>query len=441
MSDQYRFTLTDGVISDIFEFEHGLWSRETPDANELWALSMVDGVQVVTRTETEIKDGRTVVETSVFRDDDGDGIYLEVSETKTIDGVAVVDAEHGGKSSDRYKGSELGDRYFAGAGHDVLEGGIGSDYLRGDDGNDRLSGGLDDDDLDGGAGNDRLAGDAGNDHLTGASGSDQLFGGEGADALFGGNGNDVLSGDAGDDVLHGDAGNDQLRGGDGNDILSGGAGNDQLRGDKGNDWLVAGAGNDRLDGGDGDDLLDAGDGAGNDSYVGGSGVDTLTFAGTGSAVVVDLGRGRASGADSGRDSLRSVENVTGSGFADTLTGSAVANVLTGGAGADTLAGGKGADLFVFDNLAVGGADVVTDFSTLQGDTLGFDGLVFTALADGVAFASGTLADAALGMELVFDTASGGLYYDADGTGQGADAQLIVTLTGVTTLAATDIVVL
>ena len=62
-------------------------------------------------------------------------------------------------------------------------------------------------------------------------------------------------------------------------------------------------------------------------------------------------------------------------------------------------------------------------------------------ARGLVHALEPLADAALGMELVFDTASGGLYYDADGTGQGADAQLIVTLTGVTTLAATDIVVL
>ena len=132
MSDQYRFTIVGDQITQIEEYEKGIWKLESIDDNEAWTLSVVDGKQVVTRTETEQKQGDggalvTVVETTILRDDNGDGIFLEVSETKTVNGVAVVDDSHGGRSRDRYEGRDGDDRYFAGNGNDVLTGGTGSD--------------------------------------------------------------------------------------------------------------------------------------------------------------------------------------------------------------------------------------------------------------------------------------------------------------------------
>jgi serralysin len=49
------------------------------------------------------------------------------------------------------------------------------------------------------------------------------------------------------------------------------------------------------------------------------------------------------------DTLRGIENVRGSAFADVLTGNSAANVLDGQGGADAMAGGAGDDIYVVDN--------------------------------------------------------------------------------------------
>ena len=80
------------------------------------------------------------------------------------------------------------------------------------------------------------------------------------------------------------------------------------------------------------------------------------------------------------DIVRSVENVTGTDFADVIAGNKEANilhggkgndelsggagddVLIGGAGKDTLTGGEGADVFVIDATPKQSSfDVITDF--------------------------------------------------------------------------------
>jgi Ca2+-binding RTX toxin-like protein len=68
-------------------------------------------------------------------------------------------------------------------------------------------------------------------------------------------GNDVLTGTSGPDTIDGLAGNDTIRGGAGNDSLLGGAGNDSLMGEEGNDTLVGGSGADTLTGGTGRDTF------------------------------------------------------------------------------------------------------------------------------------------------------------------------------------------
>jgi Ca2+-binding RTX toxin-like protein len=124
--------------------------------------------------------------------------------------------------------------------------------------------------------------------------------------------------------IFGDAANESLAGYAGNDLIDGGAGADTLLGGDGDDTLIGGLGNDKLDGG--------------------LGVDTASYASAPVSVVVELGAtyGQTASGE-GYDSLESIENVTGSAFADRLLGDRFANVLAGGDGADTLLGGGGGD--------------------------------------------------------------------------------------------------
>ncbi|WP_316975794.1 right-handed parallel beta-helix repeat-containing protein [Shumkonia mesophila] len=128
-------------------------------------------------------------------------------------------------------------------------------------------------------------------------------------------------------------------------------------GGDGADTLVGAGGTDTLYGGDGDDTLTGGTGA--DVLDGGAGLDTASYADSAEGVTVDLGSTAAqSGGDALGDTLSGIENVTGSGLADTLTGDAGDNVLTGGAGDDTLSGGAGNDTLLGgdgDDTLTGGA--------------------------------------------------------------------------------------
>ena len=98
-------------------------------------------------------------------------------------------------------------------------------------------------------------------------------------------------------------------------------------------------------------------------------------------MVVDLAAGTATGAD-GSDILGSIENVTGSGHADTLTGDSGANILDGGAGADALTGGAGADTFKI-SLLDGNVDTIGDFSATDGDRLDLTDVVSVSQGDAI----------------------------------------------------------
>jgi Ca2+-binding RTX toxin-like protein len=211
--------------------------------------------------------------------------------------------------------------------------------------------------------------------------------------------------------------------------------------------------------------------AGNDTILGGDGIDLASFFSSTSGAVVDLAAGTAQDGYGFTDQLSSVENVVGAKAAgDKLDGSAVANrmsgfggndridgregqdtllggmgadTLIGGTGADKLTGGEAADRFLWRNAAEGG-DVVTDFAGgVGGDRLvferaGFDpGLSTGALAAG-RFVAGADAHATAAFgQFLYDTGTGALRWDADGTGAG-QAQLVATLEGLPMLAASDI---
>jgi Ca2+-binding RTX toxin-like protein len=168
------------------------------------------------------------------------------------------------------------------------------------------------------------------------------------------------------DVIDGGAGQDTISGGAGDDTISGGAGNDVISGGPGDDSLLGGTGNDTLLGGDGDDTLSGGDGA--NRIEGGAGSNTVSFkhrADIPGGLRVDLGTMTMSARVAPAtviDRFFDVSSVEGSSRNDVIIGNQHANRLDGGMGDDTLTGGFGADVFLFDNTADIGWDVITDFS-------------------------------------------------------------------------------
>ena len=237
----------------------------------------------------------------------------------------------------------------------------------------------------------RVFGHGGNDRICTLR-SAYVSGGPGHDSISTGRGSDRLEGGAGRDYLRAGPGRDRLSGGYGSsDTLVGGSGNDVLDGGHGSradDFLFGGTGADRLLGGEGADFLVGG--ADGDLLDGGSGAsDTVSFAFEGATVSVDLtepGVPLANG-----DTFHGIENVRGSGFADTIVGTPQANtiwgddgddtisagdgsdVVDGGAGMDVVDGGEGVDLLSFLEAAAGVTVDLETGTSSEGDSLiGFE---------------------------------------------------------------------
>src|SRR6185503_15967514 len=156
-------------------------------------------------------------------------------------------------------------------------------------------------------------------------------------------------------------------------------------------------------------------------------------------------------------SFSNVEKVLGSNFNDQLTGNAAAqnltgqggnDTITGGAGIDTLWGGAGNDVFVFNGMGTANADRISDWASGQ-DKVYLTQEAFTAVGAAGDFSAGdarfwAAAGATSGHDandrVVYNTSTGSLYYDADGSGSGA-AQLIATIQSGAAVAATDISVI
>lgn len=181
-----------------------------------------------------------------------------------------------------------------------------------------------------------LEGDAGSDILVGAGGGDVLSGGDGADtASYAGATSGVLVDLSGVRAGTGDAFNDTFIS---IENLLGSDHDDGLRGDLLSNTLRGGAGNDILTGGVGADAL-----------RGDVGVDTADYSNADNGVTADLGAPSNNTGDAAGDTYDSVENLTGTDFADVLRGNSESNTLDGLFGADTLAGGAGDDTYVVDD--------------------------------------------------------------------------------------------
>ena len=101
----------------------------------------------------------------------------------------------------------------------------------------------------------------------------------------------------------------------------------------GDDTIYTGSGNDKVEAGNGNDLIIGGEGAGDDSYDGGSGFDTIKYTSATDDIIVDLTKGIAgskNGSDKagiGSDTLKGIENVIGGYYDDLLIGNDADNIL------------------------------------------------------------------------------------------------------------------
>jgi len=354
---------------------------------------------------------------------------------------------------------------MGGDGDDVLTGGLGSDTLIGLGGNDILIGGTGAaNTLQGGTGDDNyfvsVIGDSvyelvneGNDRVftglsnytLGANVEGLIYQGTGSFVGTGNDGDNFIYGGEGDDVLSGGLGSDTIAGGGGSDILIGGTGAaNSMQGAAGDDtYFVSAAGDTVYElANEGTDLVvtDL------SSYVLSANVERLVFIGTGSFTGIGNELGNVIVGGAGGDVLMGLDGndqIAGYGGADMLQGGNGDDQLVGGAGNDVLTGGSGADRFVFDATpAADNIDTLTDFVSGT-DRIALDRAVFTTLGTGGlsdnAFVTGT---AALDADdrIIFDSASGALYYDSDGSG-GLAAMQIATLSGGAMVIAADFTVI
>ncbi|HEY5712574.1 MAG TPA: calcium-binding protein [Allosphingosinicella sp.] len=369
----------------------------------------------------------------------GAGVEIELITTGFIGGMVTID----------FTGNEFANQIWGNGAGNSLNGGGGNDALFGFGGNDILVGGTGADLLAGGTGNDSMFVDDAGDIILEAAG-------EGFDVVAAGvtyalgTGAEVellttgfIAGTAAIDFTGNEFAN-QIWGNDGVNILNGGGGNDALFGFGGNDTLNGGAGDDTMFVDNVGDIIVEAAGQGNDTVA--AGVDYTLSAGAeielittgfiGGTAPINFGGNELANQIWGNDGANS---INGGGGNDALFGFGGNDTLNGGTGSDALFGGNGADTFAFTTaLGAANVDLIADFVSGT-DKIALDDAIFTGLGLGAlnanAFVNGSTAQDA-DDRILYDAATGNLFFDADGNGAGA-AVLFATLQGHPVLAASD----
>ncbi len=242
--------------------------------------------------------------------------------------------------------------------------------------------------------------------------------------------------------LTGNTSNNVLTGNDANNTLSGGTGADALIGGLGNDTYVVDNVSDTVTeyADQGTDTIQS-----SVTFSLANFIESLTLTGTsainGTGNTLDNTLTGNSGVNTlnGGDGNDSLSGLAGN---DVLNGGGGNDILSGGAGSDNLTGGLGADHFVFDTAlnATTNKDTITDF-THGTDKIDLQNLVMTALGGTEGALSTNQFWSGAGVvkghdtddRVVYNTTTGALYYDADGSGSGAAIQFAII--GATTHAA------
>ena len=252
----------------------------------------------------------------------------------------------------------------------------------------------------------------------------------------------TLSGNAAANSLSGNGGNDTLNGGAGIDSLIGGSGNDCYEVDTTTDWIteLAAGGLDEVRSsvtftlaalGEVENLSLTGSGAIN--ATGNSLNNTLTGNAAANQLSAAFGDDRISG-------LGGNDTLSGGNGNDSLSGGDGNDQLNGGQGNDSLSGGAAADTFAFTTTPNGTSnrDLITDFVS-GSDRLVFSKAIYTGFSSTATTITssqflaggGVIAASSTAQRFLYDSSSGLLRYDADGSG-GASAPVAVALLGATT---------
>lgn len=296
----------------------------------------------------------------------------------------------------------------------------------------------------------------------GGSGADVLIGNAAANRLIGGAGVDTMIGRGGDDTYYVDNAGDVVTevAGEGSDVVytsvsyalsatssievmsttdSAGTGAIDLRGSDFAQTMYGNAGANVLDGSFGVDTM-LGFGGDDVYYVDNAGDRVLEAAGGGSDTVYTSSSYTLEAGSSvevlsvSQLGATTALTLKGNELGQTIYGNIGNNILDGGAGKDYLVGGgtQDGDAFRFSS-ALGGdnVDVVVDF-ILGADRIELARSVFSTLNLGVlgtaAFRAGTAAGDA-DDRIIYDGATGNMYYDADGNGAGAQVLFATLATG------------
>jgi len=219
-------------------------------------------------------------------------------------------------------------------------------------------------------------------NLTGSAFDDVLIGGSNDNYFIGGRGNDIIDGAGGTDTIDystenidhvainlGMSGASEFKAATAADSLGFLAADNLYHienaiGTSGDDQIVGSGVGNVLDGGFGNDLIDGAGGIDTADFSSWDPSSQLSFLGNPSSVFslqsasIVLGDATHDGSTSRsvfsvlthsfqlveHDTLRSIENVTGSNLAESITGNNVANVIDGRGGNDTIDGGGGNDV-------------------------------------------------------------------------------------------------
>jgi Ca2+-binding RTX toxin-like protein len=419
-------------------------------------LNMVDLAIVA----TVMGDGSTIVNVETL-------IYHGGKKADTVTALAGKDTIYGYDGNDKLSG---------GAGDDFLHGGNGADILDGGDGTDTMVGGMGDDiyysDGDrnfvreftgggtdtlrtyfgeslsynlesienlellgtlgaGGYGNaldNRILGNSANNVLDGLGGADFTAGGLGNDTYYIENAGDVVTEgvNEGLDIVKSNLAAATLAANVEKLLLltaaleaTGNALSNHIYGNDAGNKLNGGAGADRLLGGKGDDNY----------YLDSSGDRVFeTIAGAAGGVDKVFTRYHHTlGANFENLALLNAGNFNGTGneLVNIIYGSSGNNFIDGKGAADTLTGGLGLDNFVFTTgLGASNIDTIADFSVAD-VTIRLENAIFAALPVGylavTAFHIGAAA-ADAGDRIIYNSATGALFCDADGLGGAAQVR-------------------
>lgn len=385
----------------------------------------------------------------------------------------------GNELNNRMIGNAASNRLIAGLGDDVLDGGAGADTLEGGDGSDAyFVDNVGDLVIEApGQGIDTIYTSIS--LALPANFENIVATGNGALALTGNELNNYMAGNAAANILKGGVGHDTLDGGAGADWLEGGEGDDTYYIDNPGDVVVEGAnggfdtvyssfdgvllenierliltgnsiwakgnalsgnvliGNAQsniLDGMGGADRMEGG--LGNDTYYvddwgdqviesSGGGIDRI-YSSVSYTVSPEVEQLFGTGADAISLFGNALSNtITGNSARNVLRGEAGNDILNGGLGNDRLIGGAGKDVFVFDTKLSRSKnlDIISGYN-VKDDTVRLDNAIFKKLGSKTAklkeafFKIGAVAEDRNDYVL-YDSKSGYLRYDADGSGNGA----------------------